>query len=324
MTRYARIGAIRCFLPETVHTSADLHQEFPDWSVQKIEEKTGIQQRHIAGPTECASDLAQRAAEQLFEDGCCDPQTVDYLVLCTQSPDYFLPTTACILQERLGLRTDIGAFDFNQGCSGFVTGVGIAKGLIESEQASRVLLLTAETYTKYIRRDDRSVRTLFGDAAAATVVEAASSPAIGPFVYGTNGRGAENLIVRNGGARSPAPGDPPVLFMNGAEIFTFTLRAVPKTVKALLARAELQLEDVDLFVFHQANHYMIEHLRKKSKIPTEKFVVALEDVGNTVSSTIPIALARAIETERLRPGMKVMLVGFGVGYSWTAAMVTWQ
>jgi 3-oxoacyl-[acyl-carrier-protein] synthase-3 len=339
----AAISAIEFYLPEGKLTNDHLASEFPEWSVDKIEQKTGITERRISGPQECSSDLGIAAAQKLFATGPCSPQQIDYLLLCTQSPDYFLPTTACIIQDRLGLPRTCGAMDFNLGCSGYVYGLGVAKGLIETAQARNVLLLTAETYSKFIHPRDKSVRTIFGDAAAATLIEGVdldsfnSEDLIGPFVYGTDGRGAQNLIVPTGGMRQPNSAglgeeeldeqgnlrSPCNLYMNGAEIFTFTLAEVPSCVEALLQRSGRKIEDIDLFVFHQANRYMLEHLRKKMKLPQEKFCITLRHCGNTVSSTIPIALWHAAQERRLKPGQLVMLVGFGVGYSWGATLVRW-
>jgi 3-oxoacyl-[acyl-carrier-protein] synthase-3 len=324
---YASVRAIEYHLPEQTLTNAELAAAFPDWSVDKIATKTGIVQRHIASEEECASDLAVTAARKLFASGVCRPDDLDFLLFCTQSPDYFLPTTACLLQERLGIPTHAGALDFNLGCSGFVYGLSLAKGLVETGQAQNVLLLTADTYSKFLHTEDRGVRTLFGDAAAATLIQGRPDAAcvdsswIGPFVFGTDGRGAENLIVRHGGMRErESLGH---LHMNGPEIFTFTLRAVPKAVNDLLARAEKMLDDVDLFVFHQANRYMLEHLRDKLSIPHEKFVLHLSHCGNTVSSTIPIALKEAQTQGQLHRDRLVMVVGFGVGYSWGATLLRW-
>jgi len=342
---FAAIHAIEYHLPETTLSNQDLAQAFPEWALEKIADKTGIVQRHLAAPGECASDLAVAAARKLFASCACRPEEIDFLLLCTQSPDYFLPTTACILQDRLGLPTSAGALDYNLGCSGFIYGLSLAKGLIETGQANNVLLLTAETYSKFLHPHDRSVRTLFGDAAAATLIQkrtaapAGGLPWIGPFVFGTDGKGMENLIVPTGGMRRPgrelttegyleasedASGRerfPDNLYMNGPEIFSFTLRAVPRAVKELLTRAQRTIDDVDLFVFHQANRYMLDHLRDRLQIPTEKFVMALSHCGNTVSSTIPIALKEAFSRQQLPPGRLVMLVGFGVGYSWGATLV---
>lgn len=338
----AAIKAIAYHLPVQVLTNSALEAVFPEWPATKIEEKTGIATRHIAARDECASDLGSQAAEKLFASGVCQPQDVDYLLLCTQSPDYFLPTTACLLQKRLGLPQTAGALDFNLGCSGFVYGLGLAKGLIETGQAQRVLLITAETYSKFIHPGDKSVRTLFGDAAAATLLQGmpdepdAAIPFIGPFVFGTDGSGADNLMVPTGGLRAATVPEAPAcvdaygntrtvnhLYMDGPELLTFTLRVVPSTVQQLLLRAQKTMADIDLFVFHQANQYMLEHLRKKLRIPQEKFVVALRDCGNTVSATIPIALRYAQDNGFLQPGHLVMLIGFGVGYSWGGTLVRW-
>jgi 3-oxoacyl-[acyl-carrier-protein] synthase-3 len=336
----AAIRAIAYYLPETTVPTEQLSAEFPEWSVEKIDQKTGIRCRHIAGPEECSSDLAVAAARKLFARGVCPPEQVDYLLLCTQSPDYFLPTTACLVQDRLGIPTRAGALDFNLGCSGWVYGLGLAQGLIETGQAHNVLLLTAETYSKFIHPRDKSCRTIFGDAAAATLLVGVDEPApqLGPFVYGTDGRGAGNLIVPTGGLRHPRTPESgrPVedasgnvrsrdnLFMDGAEIFNFTLRVVPPAVDALLAQAGKRREDIHWYVFHQANRYMLDHLRKRLKIPAEKFLVKMEHCGNTVSSTIPIVLKHAEEEGKLRPDDLVVVVGFGVGYSWAAGLVRWR
>ncbi|HEY1205363.1 MAG: ketoacyl-ACP synthase III [Bryobacteraceae bacterium] len=335
----ATVAAIEYVLPEHCLTNGQLAAEFPEWSVEKIEEKTGIAERWIAAEGECSSDLGTAAAQRLFESGVCKPADVDYLLFCTQSPDHFLPTSACVMQQRLGVPTSAGALDFNLGCSGYVYGLGLAQALIETGQATNVLLVTAETYSKFIHPRDKSVRTLFGDAGAATLVRGAPEGAgfIGPFVYGTDGSGAGNLIVPTGGMRQrlAPPGEEATvdadgnlrtqanLYMNGPEIFAFTLRAVPKAVHELLARAGKDLGDVDLYVFHQANRYMLEHLRKKLKIPVEKFFVGMRHCGNTVSCTIPIALKQAANEGRIQPGHLVMLVGFGVGYSWAATLIRW-
>ncbi len=334
----AAIRAIEFSLPEQVLDNQQLAALYEGWSPDKIVEKTGIEQRHVAAPDECASDLAYKAARRLFDSGACKPSEIDYLLFCTQSPDYFLPTTACLLQQRLGLPVHCGALDFNLGCSGFVYGLSLAKGIIESGQARNVLLLTAETYSKFIHPGDKSVRTLFGDAGAATFISEFDSekPCMGSFAFGTDGTGAQNLIVPTGGMRRQRTGSAEVqsddsgncrtendLFMNGPEIFNFTLKAVPETVSRVLQLSENTIESVDLFVFHQANRFMLEHLRKRLRIPPEKFCISMANCGNTVSSTIPIALKTAELAGQLKQGMNVMILGFGVGYSWAGAMLRW-
>lgn len=333
----ARIAAVDYYLPEAVLTNEDLSREFPEWSVEKISSKTGIHRRHISGPDEFSSDLAIAAGRLLFEQRGIDPQSIEYLIVCTQSPDYFLPSTACIVQDGLGIRTSAGATDITLGCSGYIYALGLAKGLIESGQVSNVLVITADTYTKFINPVDKSVRTIFGDGAAATLVtDDGRADAITAITYGTDGTGGKSLIVPNGGLRSGTKLQPNSdasvrelistgydLYMDGPEIFNFTLRIVPSTVEEILAKAGAELEDIDLFVFHQANAFMLEHLRKKLKVPAEKFFVSLAESGNTVSSTIPIALADAERAGVLVPGMRVMLLGFGVGLSWGGLVAQW-
>jgi len=333
----AAIRAIAGFLPERVLDNEHLADELGDWTADKIREKTGIRSRRVAGLGECASDLAVGAAQRLFESGACAPEEVDFLLVCTQTPDHLLPTTACLVQERLGLPRHCGAVDVNQGCSGYVYSLALAKGLVENGLAGTVLVLTADTYTRLIHPQDRSVRTLFGDGAAATLVAPARGPeGLGPFVFGTDGRGAPNLIVPAGGMRNPATPETAVvqddeagnrrsaqhLFMNGPEVFAFTLQQVPRAVNALLARAGLASGDVARYVFHQANAFMLECLRGKLGIPPERFSVHLEDTGNTVSASIPLALEADRRAGLLPAGAPVVLVGFGVGYSWAAALAS--
>jgi 3-oxoacyl-[acyl-carrier-protein] synthase III len=327
------IVSIAYHLPDHVLDNHALAATNPRFQPDKVKAKTGIDRRHVAAPDETAADLAVKAAERLFAGNDIVRETIDLVIFCTQAPDYFLPTTACTIHARLGLPSHAGAFDINLGCSGFVYGLGLAAAMIETGQASRVLLLTADTYSKFIDVEDLSVRSIFGDAGAATLIEGGRG-GLGPFVYGTDGKGAEHLMVPTGGLRSPVgegfytihggaqrTGRP--LHMNGPEVFNFTIAAVPKAVEALLAKAGLPPEAIDLFVFHQANTTMLEALRRKLDIPPERFFVDLSDAGNTVSSTIPIALARAAAQGRLAAGNRVMLVGFGVGYSWGATVLTW-
>lgn len=325
------IKDIAYYLPPKIVTNEELVQDFPEWSVAKIAEKVGVNERRVAASDETATDLAVAAAEVLFAKGIVKREDIDFVLFCTQSPDYKLPSSACIIQDKLGLSTRCGAFDFNLGCSGYEYGLAVAKGLIWGRIATNVLLLTGETYNKYLHPRDKGNRTIFGDGASATVVSTDGFAEIGEFVLGTDGSGANNLIVKSGGARFPEKlndldfdeGGNPIgsdyLFMDGQEIFVFTLTKVPKMVKEVLEKNYLQKEDVNLFVFHQANKYMLEHLRKKMKIEEERFFINFDCIGNTVSSTIPIALCDAHDQGKLRGN--VLLAGFGVGLSWGATVL---
>ena len=327
------IKDIAYYLPEKIVTNEDIVRDFPEWSVEKIANKVGVHQRHVAVEGETATDLAVKAAQSLFKQGKCEPHEVDFVLFCTQSPDYFLPTSACIIQKRLGLRTDIGALDFNLGCSGYVYGLALAKGLVVSGVAANVLLLTGETYNKHLHPKDKGNRTIFGDAASATLVGTNGMAEIGEFSLGTDGSGADNLIIKSGGMRCPKrqedlhfdennnPVSSDYLYMNGSEIFTFTLDNVPPLIADTLSRNGVEKDEVGLYVFHQANKYMLDFLRKKIKIVPERFYYCLSEYGNTVSNTIPIALANALQDGSLTKGMKVVIAGFGVGYSWGGTML---
>lgn len=325
------LKAISYYLPEPILTNNDLSAKFVDWGDEKIYKKTGIKQRHISGDDMYASDMAVKAAEKLFLEHSIDPGSIDFLIYCTQSPDYFLPTTACILQERLQLPMKCGAFDFNLGCSGYVYGLAICKGLIEASIAKNILFITAETYSKYIHPEDRGNRTIFGDAAAATLISDKGVAEIMNFDLGTDGSGAGNLILKAGGARQKEISEtfridekgnfnsPSHLFMNGPEIFAFTSKMVPILIENVLKKNNLVQDEISLFVFHQANKFMLDFLRKKINIQEEKFFNFIETCANTVSSTIPIALKEAMEQDSCRG--YVLLAGFGVGYSWGATVI---
>ena len=326
----AYIKDIAYYLPEKILTNEQITQLYPEWSAEKVANKVGITERHIAADDETATDMAYQAAENLFAQGV-DRNAVDFIILCTQSPDYFLPSSACILQDRLGLSKNCGAFDFNLGCSGYEYGLAIAKGLIVANIAKNILLLTAETYTKYLHEQDKGNRTIFGDGASASLVSTEGFAEIGEVVVGTDGSGAENLIVHSLGSRNKdlmnnaqvdedgniVSGDH--LYMHGGNVFNFTADVVPPMVEELLEKSHLKQDEVDLWVFHQANKYMINYLRKLLDIDKDKFYIYMQTVGNTVSSTIPIALCEARKEDRLHGN--ILLAGFGVGLSWGGVML---
>ncbi|CDN32787.1 3-oxoacyl-[acyl-carrier-protein] synthase, KASIII [Mucinivorans hirudinis] len=330
--RKVYINSISYYLPPDVLSNDDINRDFPEWSVDKISAKTGIYRRHLSG-SETTADMGIKAAEGLFLEWGIDRSKIDFILFCTQSPDYFLPTTACLVQDKLGLPTSAGALDFNLGCSGYVYGLSLAKGLVASGIAKNVLLITSEAYTKHINFADKSNKTIFGDAATATLISNEKGIAcIEEFIFGTDGSGAEHLIIRNGGTKNPRKDAADVLqedgtyerndnflYMNGKEIFNFTAAAVPVLVKEVVAKNGVNFQDIDLFVFHQANRYMLNFIRKKIAIPEDKFYISIEDYGNTVSSTIPIALYNAQKEGRLSGN--IILAGFGVGLSWGGCLI---
>lgn len=324
----AYIKGISYYLPEKVMTNEELVQEFPEWSVDKVAKKVGVYSRHLAAEDETAGDMAEKAARKLFEEYGVSPKDIDFVLLCTQSSDYFLPSTACILQDRLGIPTSAGALDYNLGCSGCIYGLAMAKGLIAGGIAKNVLLLTAETYNKYLHPSDKSNRSIFGDGAAACLISAEGIAEIGDFCLGTDGSGAKHLIVETGAARHKAATGKETtdddghvrredyLYMDGSAIFNFTLDAVPAMMKEVLAKNKMEKDDVDYYVFHQANKFMLNTIRKVCVLPKDKFYVNLEQTGNTVSSTVMIGLKQCLEAGTIHEGMKVMVAGFGVGLSW--------
>lgn len=327
MSIYAAIRAVASYLPETVE---------PNDTTNRIVQKLGIAERHISNEKEAASDLAIRAAENLFETYGIVPQDIDFILLCVQHPDYQVPTTACILQNRLGIPKTAGAMDYNLGCSGYAYGLGVAKGLIETGLAHRLLLLTSSVYAKYANPKDMNMRPLFGDGATATLVEGVESdyPMLDGFVFGTDGSGFDRLIIPVGGSRY-MPQTTPEVFeqdangnirsnyqgrMDGTAITMFSMRTVPGLVKSVLGKAGLTTDDLDSCVFHQANHYMLEKLRTRCGLDDVPYYNDLTHTGNLVSGSIPYALTVIERAGKLAGRHHVLLAGFGVGLSWSGCV----
>ncbi len=318
----SRIAAVVACVPAETLTNDALVERFGD-AVAQVTKMTGVESRHISPPGQTTSDLCARAAEVLFEREELARDRVDAVIFASQTPDYRLPATACELQHRLGLSPGIAAFDVNLGCSAYPYALWLAGMMIESGGLDRVLVLVGDTISKIVYPEDRATAMLFGDSGTATLVERADEPSPATFILGTDGSGARNLIVPEGAYRTGAPADPrnanpgDTLFMEGGEIFNFTLKAVPKLLGDLLDAARMSVDGVDAFLFHQANAFMIKHLAKKAKLPPEKVPVNIDRFGNTSSATIPLLLVTDCRDLVTRPeGAVLAMLGFGVGYSW--------
>jgi len=301
--------------------------------MELIASKTGIHNRHIAAADETSSDLGVAACEKLFSDYDIDPASIDFLLFCTQTPDFALPTSACLMQQRLGLRNDCGALDFNLGCSAYPYGLSIADGLIQTGVAKRILFVTAETYSKFIDKNDRSVRTIFGDGAAATLIEPHEQQSLNGFKFGTDGTGASMLCVMPntpGGFRTTDQEFQPQrkrrwkseIYMDGPNLIKFTLSEIPKLIDQILESADTSKDELDQYLIHQATFKMIDLLRQQLNVDADRVPVELADVGNTVSSTIPILISQLRQQNRLTKDKKNIMIGFGVGLSWAGC--TWQ
>jgi len=318
-------------------TNKDLETDFDGITADAIFAKTGISTRFQTEGDILASDLGVLAAKKLFKEHNIQKETIDYLIFVSSCLDYKSPTTACVLQDRLGLNTAIGAIDILHGCTGFIYGLSAAKGLIATDQAEKILLITADSPTKLVHPEDLELLSIFSDGAAATLVTHQNSKVsgkIGKFVFGTDGIGAKNLMSTRSGMRNPTDANwfkenkaiPSglkwgKLEMNGSQIFIFSIRTVPKLVNNILSKENLAIEEIDLFVFHQANGVMLDFLRSKLRIPKKKFYLNIENKGNTVSATIPIALKDAFSEGLITKGCKVLIAGFGIGYSWGGTVI---
>tara|TARA_B110000003_G_scaffold272145_1_gene307472 strand:- start:181 stop:1185 length:1005 start_codon:yes stop_codon:yes gene_type:complete len=330
----AKIKNIEFITARNKLTNDDLKNEFPDYNFKRFEKRVGIRQRFIAAEDETTLSLAEKACNKLFERSSLKKNEIDYLILCTQSPEYKLPTTACILQDRLGLNKNIGAFDFNLGCSGYVYGLFLADKLVSKKQKN-IILVTSETYSKLLHPEDRSNRSIFSDAATATWVQYSNSNDIGEFVLGTDGSGYDKLIVKNGGDKYKFNHDPKKLsygsgnnytennlYMDGPEIYNFTSTRIPRLINDTLLKNNLEENQVDQFILHQANKILLNQIRVSIGVDKEKFFINLENYGNTVSNTIPIALKEyMLENQVKNNSSSVILTGFGVGLSWASCLI---
>ena len=330
----SQISAISYFLPSRIYSNDDYFNDFPEAKNGSME-KIGVHKRHLVGTGQTASDLAQSAAEKLFQEHQIDPNSIDFLIVSILEHDYYTPSTACVLHGKLGLKKKCGALDFDLGCSAYVYGLGLADGIMKSMGAKNVLFLTTSVLSHTFHPKDRSSHFVFGDAGSATLLTFSESEKIGPFVFGTDGTGFEKIIVRDGGARNPITNNSyqeikdefgnitadANFSMDGLGVFYFSMRTVPPMIEELLEKSNLKMENIDLFIFHQPNVFLNETLRKKIKIPEDKFVHCMENTGNTVQATIPIAIYESKLNGRLKPGMTVVLAGFGVGLSWAATIV---
>lgn len=315
-----------------------LEERFGSDSMKKVISGAGIRNRRVVRGTECGSDMAFEAAERLINNYGIDRERIDGLIYCTQSPDYILPSTACVLHKRLHLKTGCAAFDINLGCSQYVYALSLANGMISTEAASIVLLLTGDTMTRVVHPKDRSVVPLMGDGGSASLVQAVpENEGFLGFELGTDGSGYEYVIVPAGGFRRPRSAETTVevtdqegntrtaenLYMNGAAIFHFAITVVPKTVHSVLARVGIRIDEVDLFLFHQSSKFMLDYLLKKLSIPAEKTHFYLEEIGNCSGSSLPILLGDALSKGKIKPGFLILLMAFGVGFSWGATLIRW-
>jgi 3-oxoacyl-[acyl-carrier-protein] synthase-3 len=334
------IKAISYYLPEKRLINSEIKTLHPDWNVDEMEQYTGVKTRYIAADDEYASDMAEKAAKKLFIEHSINSTDIDFLILCTQTTDYIAPATSCVLQNKLGLSKNTGAFDFNLGCTGFVYGLSLAKGLIASNSAKNVLLITSENISKYIHPLDKSTFFLFGDAAAATLISEGENKidgCLGNFSFGTDGAGVDHIYLKYGSPRNPLTKaksedskdkfgniiNDTKFFMNGPAVFNFSINTAPKHIQNLLLKENVKIDDIDFFVLHQANKLILDTIRKKLGVSKEKFIMNIDQYGNTVASSIPIALGDAIRNNVIKKGDRILLSAFGVGYSWASVIITY-
>tara|TARA_S200000501_G_scaffold376719_1_gene432571 strand:- start:2274 stop:3254 length:981 start_codon:yes stop_codon:yes gene_type:complete len=316
----AYINKVENYIPSSKESNADLLRaaKFSEDKISRMIKKIGIKSRRIAEKDVYSNDLAIKSAKKILKY--IDKDKIDFLIFCSNTPEYSLPTNACIIQDKLKLKSSIGAFDIILACSGYIYSLSIAKSLIISNQAKNILLVTSDTYSKFIRKENVNTRILFGDGSSSTLISKSKkqkgSYEIENFEYGTDGSGFKNAVIPNFGARywnnKIDNGD--YLDLNGPGIYEFALKRVPFVVKEYLKKNLLSIDKIDYFVFHQANEYIINNLQLKLKIPKNKVLMNMSNIGNTSSSSIPIVLSKYLD--KIKKNKKILLVGFGGGLSW--------
>mgnify|MGYP001162595380 CR=1 FL=1 len=317
-----KLVGISYHFPKKKIKLVELEKKYPNWQIKKIIKKTGIHKVFHSSLDETALSLAIEACKKLFKQNKINKKKIQSLIFVTQSAEYNLPTTACILQDKLNINRNIFAYDINLGCSGFVSALITAASLINSNIVSNSLIVCSDTYSKYISNDDRTNFPIFSDAASACFIKKGGNLKIGPYKYGTDGSGADNLIVKSSGIRGIiSKKQPAKLFMNGPQILLFTLNEIPKAIEEFLNENLIEKKEIDFFIFHQANKYVIDNLIQKLKIEKSKAIFSAKNQGNTVSSTIPIALKDLEKKEKNLNRKKILIVGFGVGYSWSITLL---
>jgi 3-oxoacyl-[acyl-carrier-protein] synthase III len=339
MRMTSTIRAVAHALPATVLGYEDVVARFGEKHVASIYRMSGIRDRRVVAPGQCASDLAAAAARRLIEHGRLDPAGIDALIFASQTPDYRIPATASRLQAELGLPERCATFDMNQACASFIFGLQVAHSMVVAETARRVLLLNGDALSALINPNDRGLVTLHGDAAAATLVEPCDVDGGGIefFEVGTAGKEFARLIVPAGGARLPSGPTTCVeetdstgctrsqdqLFMDGPAIFHFALYKVKDFLKELLQRRKLSIDDFDLVLFHQANKTMVDLLYKSLDVPLNKRYYFLEHVGNSSGASLPSLLAQAWREGKVKPGTRTLMCSFGGGLAWGAVALRW-
>jgi 3-oxoacyl-[acyl-carrier-protein] synthase-3 len=317
------IKAIETALPKNSFKISSLKKNNPTWNIKEIINKTGIEKIWYTKKNQTALDLGFQASKKILKK--INKKTIDTLIYVTQSPEYFLPTTACILQHKLGLNNSIKAFDINLGCSGFVYALFVASSLVQNNMSKNILIVCADTYTKYIASSDRTNKTIFSDGASATVVSKSNKKYFGKFLMGTDGSGYKDLIVERGASRDGFQNaNKAKLFMNGSKIFMFTAGNIPENIKKLLKISKIKKEKIKTFFFHQGSKVILNSLKNSLKLPNHKVYNNLRFLGNTVSSTIPFSLKQANKEKKIINNDLIVLSGFGVGLSWGSCIIKWN
>jgi 3-oxoacyl-[acyl-carrier-protein] synthase-3 len=317
------IEAIGCAFPSRSLTNDELRATFPEWNFERLEKRTGVRRRYVAAEGETALDFAEAACAELARRGSLRPAEIDAVIFCTQSPDYIMPPNACLLHGHLELQPNTLAFDISLACSGYIYGLQLATSLLASGTAKRILLATADTYTRYIHPADRSTRCLFGDGGAVSIISDSPNGHHCKFMIPAGGmrqprssETAQETVDESGNVRTQEQ-----IHMDGLGVLSFFNTTVPRAVRAMLARNQLTTDDVDVFLFHQASQVALDSLRAALGIRAEKMIYDLAETGNLVSASIPVALSRALDSGRVRRRQLALLCGFGVGLSWGTALI---
>ncbi len=308
------------YLPKIFIDNSYFSDIYDDWNADRFYEQTGVKTRYYADSDETSATMGTNALLKLVNKYDIDKGMIDFIICVTETPDNLLPACAYKIHKLAGLSKNCGAYDINHGCSGFTYGLMNACNLIETGSASNVVLINTDTLSRYLSDDDRGIKTIVGDGASAFLIDKQVSANVMKFVFGSDSTGYNNLIIKHKDNNQALP---LYLYMDGMDVFYFAINLVPNIINELLEKNGMVLDDIDMFVLHQANKSILKYIQKRLKVDDDRFCIYIEDTGNTASVTIPFALEHLDNKNMLAEGMNILLLGFGVGYSWCGTIIKW-
>lgn len=309
------------YLPKKIVHNDDFIDKYSDWNSKKTLEQTGVESRHYIDKDESSAILGYEALKNLIETYHIDINSIDFLICVTETPDNILPATAYKIHQLANLPKKCGAYDINHGCAGFTYGLMTAYNFIQANNANNVILINVDTLSIFMEHSEKAIQTLIGDGAAACFINREVCNNISKFVYGTDSTGYDRVIVKH---RNDDPNKPLYLHMDGMDVFSFAMHNIQHIVNEILEINNLTIDDIDMVIVHQANKMILEFIKRRLKLPDDRFYINMRYTGNTSGATIPIAIHDLYVNNKLKNNQNILVLGFGVGYSWCGTVIKWK